>query len=195
MKFDTTAVLNQLGIESINSGAYCSEHDWSKINETNSFSAFDPCTEEELARISSATGEDNDRRIRAAIEKEKSWRMVPAPQRGKLVARTGELMSEKVSHQFMEARSCHFNAAKLYSEDPHAFKVVTGYALLDDGVWRQHSWGLSNERIVETTFVQEKYYGILLDPVEAIKFVFCNMGKDDAVRLYIEHTELYKELT
>jgi hypothetical protein len=40
--------------------------------------------------------------------------------------------------------------------------IATGYALSDDGLWRQHSWGILREGVLETTKVRVKYFGILL---------------------------------
>ena len=53
-------------------------------------------TGEITARITSATDEDYERIINNAITAQEKWRMVPAPQRGKLVARIGELMRENL---------------------------------------------------------------------------------------------------
>ncbi len=96
MKFDTEQVLRNLRIDEINAGAFCSDTGWSSIDETNNFAAINPCTGEETARITSATDEDYKRIINNAIKTQEKWRMVPAPQRGKLVARIGELMRENL---------------------------------------------------------------------------------------------------
>ena len=92
MKFDVRQVLKRLKIASINSGAFCSEAGWSSTHKDNCFAAINPCSEEETARVTSATVEDYDQIIDSATKAQKKWRMVPAPERGKLVARIGELM-------------------------------------------------------------------------------------------------------
>jgi hypothetical protein len=74
---------------------------------------------------------------------------------------------------------CHENAARLYQRNPARFRVVTGYALSADGLWRQHSWGYdtasrSRRRIMETTERRLRYYGVLLSAAEAGAFVWCN---------------------
>jgi hypothetical protein len=41
--------------------------------------------------------------------------------------------------------------------------IGTGYALSEDGLWRQHSWGLREDGgVVETTSGREMYVGLRL---------------------------------
>ena len=96
MKFDTAQTLKTLGILALNSGAYCSAAGWIATSGRSSFSATDPCNGQDTARIAGATAEDYDVIIDAAVEAQKTWRMVPAPQRGKLVARIGRLMADHI---------------------------------------------------------------------------------------------------
>ena len=96
MKFSIDQILGNLGINANNAGAYCSASGWSSINDENSFAAINPCTGERTALITGATGEDYRRIVDNAIEAQKAWRMTPAPQRGKLVARIGELMKKNL---------------------------------------------------------------------------------------------------
>ena len=96
MKFDTAQTLKTLGILALNSGAYCSATGWIATSGRSSFSATDPCNGQDTARIAGATAEDYDVIIDAAVETQKTWRMVPAPQRGKLVARIGRLMADHI---------------------------------------------------------------------------------------------------
>ena len=37
-----------------------------------------------------------------------------------------------------------------------------GYALADDGLWREHSFGVLREGVLETNGRKEKYFGLLL---------------------------------
>ena len=94
MKFNTEQVFAEMGIEDINSGAYCSDGGWSSIEDKSTFTAVDPANSIESAKIASANTEDYDRIIHCAEQAQKRWRMVPAPARGKLVARIGELMTQ-----------------------------------------------------------------------------------------------------
>lgn len=72
-----------------------------------------------------------------------------------------------------EPCSCHANSAQLSLELPGA-RLCTGYALSDDGMWRQHSWVLVGDRVVETTEPREHYFGFVLDDGEAEVFRRCN---------------------
>src|SRR5579884_3581908 len=45
--------------------------------------------------------------------------------------------------------ACHSNVASL---SPAEYRIVTGWALSDDGLWRQHTWALdAADCVVETT--------------------------------------------
>ena len=71
----------------------------------------------------------------------------------------------------MRASSCHENVAKLWKD--RKFGIVgigTGYALSEDGLWRQHSWGLLRDGILETTKLRLKYFGIVLQGESADTF-------------------------
>jgi hypothetical protein len=68
----------------------------------------------------------------------------------------------------MQANGCHFNAAKLFLTG-RAAKVVSGFALSDDGLWRSHTWVLnSHGRIIETTEPREVYFGTVLGSREIL---------------------------
>ncbi len=71
---------------------------------------------------------------------------------------------------------CHANAARLWT-DGTAAAIGTGYALSDDGLWRQHSWGVdAGGAPVETTAVRVSYVGITLTAVPALQFAVSNAG-------------------
>jgi hypothetical protein len=71
-------------------------------------------------------------------------------------------------------RECHSNSAALYAKDPETFKLCTGYAMSEDGVWRQHSWCLMGDRVVETTVSRVLYFGAILTGKVADEFVRAN---------------------
>jgi hypothetical protein len=56
---------------------------------------------------------------------------------------------------------CHANSAALFDLG-RADGIGTGYALSDDGLWRQHSWGVKGTRVLETTVRREMYFGTVL---------------------------------
>jgi hypothetical protein len=65
---------------------------------------------------------------------------------------------------------CHTNAARLWEEDPESTVLMTGWAMSEDGIWRQHSWGKRGKTILETTNPRLLYFGFELSPEEASKF-------------------------
>lgn len=71
---------------------------------------------------------------------------------------------------------CHGNVARLWTAKELPLRcVATGYALSDDGLWRQHSWAVQdNGAVVETTEVREMYAGVCLDAKAADRFAAAN---------------------
>ena len=69
---------------------------------------------------------------------------------------------------------CHANSSKLYAQD-RTLTLITGWAMSDDRIWRQHSWLVKpDSALIETTEVRERYFGVALTPQEALSFVFDN---------------------
>jgi hypothetical protein len=59
---------------------------------------------------------------------------------------------------------CH-NNSKYLSMKYNTYKLYHGYALSDDGLWRQHSWCLTKTgNVIETTDIREIYYGTWRSP-------------------------------
>jgi hypothetical protein len=62
-----------------------------------------------------------------------------------------------------EPNGCHQNAARLVLSGRVA-ALGTGYALSDDELWREHSWGVHKDgTIVETTEMRVAYFGVTAD--------------------------------
>jgi hypothetical protein len=96
-----------------------------------------------------------------------------------------------VRRRRMRASSCHRNASALCIESRGVIRIATGYALSDDGLWRQHSWCIDKSGgIIETTVRRVQYYGYTLVLEEAALFIACNLDRlqdrlpvlDDSVR-------------
>lgn len=68
---------------------------------------------------------------------------------------------------------CHENSLYL-ARHVEGYKLCTGYALSDDGMWRQHSWCIykapQTVRIVETTVPRVAYFGYVLGKTSAEEF-------------------------
>jgi len=66
--------------------------------------------------------------------------------------------------------NCHGNVAELWRSNPERYRIMTGWSLSDDGLWRQHSWIIDGDTLIETTIPREKYFGFVLTPLEAQQF-------------------------
>lgn len=75
----------------------------------------------------------------------------------------------------MQDSQCHRNARALYLDDASVTDIGTGWALSDDGLWRQHSWAMRGDEIVETTQDRVLYYGIILEGDELERFIKMNV--------------------
>lgn len=88
-------------------------------------------------------------------------------ERGVFLGKTNKMMKGEPSQ-------CHSNSANLYEVNKEEFnvKIMTGYALSDDKIWRQHSWILKDDKkIIETTEKRIAYFGYVLNEEESD--IFC----------------------
>lgn len=74
---------------------------------------------------------------------------------------------------------CHENSARLVKADEtDSLAVATGYALSDDGMWRQHSWVVTTNQkgtqVVETTGRRLLYFGVVLAGEKLESFIEMN---------------------
>ena len=132
-----------------------------------------------------------DRRLRAAIEEQPEIenlrtlllavggiQLVAPPRSDPTVPyliKAGFVMAGPVHCEIMEDSQCHQNAAIAWArKESGVVGIGTGYALSDDGLWRQHSWGVLREGILETTAPRIKYFGILLQGCDADSFAESN---------------------
>lgn len=59
-----------------------------------------------------------------------------------------------------ERSNCHENGMKQWLRHPTKYRIAGGYALSEDGLWRQHSWLVDKmDRTYETTVPRVMYYG------------------------------------
>lgn len=75
--------------------------------------------------------------------------------------------------------ACHANSAHLWAAEQERVALVTGYALSDDGLWRQHSWCVrpaDGGRVLETTERNLLYFGFGMTADEALAFHESNVG-------------------
>lgn len=67
---------------------------------------------------------------------------------------------------------CHRNVATLCKDDGSR-RIVTGYALSKDGLWRRHSWAVPEDeaRLLETTTFRLRYAGCILNKQQRQAFL------------------------
>lgn len=70
---------------------------------------------------------------------------------------------------------CHFNSARMWDVNRGKCQIATGYALSDDGCWRQHSWVVqplaTKYRLWETTESRIAYFGFVMTDEECERFL------------------------
>ena len=93
-----------------------------------------------------------------------------------LIKNKGQIFIGQKAFVEMSANGCHWNISKLF-EEGLIDHIVIGYALSDSDVWFQHTWGIKDNFIIETSEVNflhiKFYYGVTLD--DPISFVeLCN---------------------
>ena len=87
----------------------------------------------------------------------------------------GFVTSGPVTLKVMKSSSCHQNVASIWTKKKFGIVgIATGYALSDDGLWRQHSWGILRDGVLETTETRLKYFGVVLQGEKADFFAFSN---------------------
>jgi hypothetical protein len=97
----------------------------------------------------------------------------------RLLIERGFVMSGPVKRAPMLTSACHENVAHLWAVNARGIiGIGTGYALSADSLWRQHSWGIGREGLLETTVRYERYFGILLQGSEADCFADSNLRRD-----------------
>jgi len=70
--------------------------------------------------------------------------------------------------------ACHTNSANAWLAGKVEL-MVTGYALSDDDLWRQHTWAISAAGVlVESTCLRVAYVGVALAGQDALRFAFAN---------------------
>ena len=92
------------------------------------------------------------------------------PDQDKILSRGRLWSGDNVRFIRGHPNTCHGNVAVLWWKYLKQYRIVTGWALSDDGLWRQHSWLLCRRTLIETTTPREKYFGFVLTSLEAQQF-------------------------
>ena len=94
-----------------------------------------------------------------------------------LLVNFGFTMAGSLRRKIMTRSACHENIARLWRAKYRGLVGVgTGYALSGDGLWRQHSWGIRRDGILETTELRVTYFGIRLQGTDADSFAAFNVS-------------------
>ena len=89
---DTRALLDELGIEAENSGAFAGS--WLDAGG-EVLQSINPATEEPIAAVRQATAEDYEQIAKVSVEAFETWRTWPAPKRGEIVRLLGDELRAK----------------------------------------------------------------------------------------------------
>lgn len=68
---------------------------WVESQSGQTFTTYNPATEEQLALVTRSSTEDVDAAVQAAKQAYKSWRLIPAPRRGEILYRVAQLLVER----------------------------------------------------------------------------------------------------
>jgi aldehyde dehydrogenase (NAD+) len=92
--FDTSRILDEFRIRPVHPGVCTGPDGWPETADRSVFDAVNPADGTVTGRVAAATHADYDAIISVATNTQTRWRMVPAPRRGELVARIGELAEQ-----------------------------------------------------------------------------------------------------
>ncbi len=90
--FGIKEALQQLGVKDINDGTSTGSNNFSNGDIIESYSPVDGKL---IAKVKATTKEDYENVMRAATSAFKTWRVMPAPQRGEIVRQFGDKLREK----------------------------------------------------------------------------------------------------
>lgn len=94
--FNTEHVLKSFDLDQLHSGSYGVKRGWSGVEGREVIQAVCPADNEIVGQIAASTAEDYEEIIQASVAYQKEWRMVPAPRRGELIHRIGQLVQQNM---------------------------------------------------------------------------------------------------
>jgi hypothetical protein len=96
--------------------------------------------------------------------------------------------------QAMEAGQGRRNALMCWARSLGTEKMISGYALSVDGVWRQHSWARDERGIIETTEVRVAYFGAERSFEECARMLADEINPLDAPQDF-QQTDFWRNVT
>jgi aldehyde dehydrogenase (NAD+) len=133
---DVQEILDSLGIEASNPGAFCGE--WLDTQGPE-IQSLNPATGEVIASVRTASAQDYERVAATAVQAFQEWRTWPAPRRGEVVRQLGE---ELRRHKEALGRLVTLEMGKILSEGLGEVQEMIDMADLAVGMSRQ-LYGLS----------------------------------------------------
>ncbi|MES2354121.1 MAG: aldehyde dehydrogenase family protein [Pseudomonadota bacterium] len=85
-------LLDSLGLKVLNSGACFGPNAWATADSSTAFASINPTTDKPISMVGPATAVDYEQIVSLSHQAFLRWRKVPAPKRGELVRRLGELL-------------------------------------------------------------------------------------------------------
>ncbi|MBJ3816889.1 aldehyde dehydrogenase family protein [Shimwellia pseudoproteus] len=119
-----------LGLQEINPGAWCSDSGWGAPDNARAFDAINPATEQVEARVTGASAAEYQAVIACAQRAALRWREVPAPRRGEMILRIGQLVAENMDAL---AQIVALDTGKSLMESKGELKEVVDMATLAAG--------------------------------------------------------------
>ena len=120
---------------------------------------------------------DSQRACKAVLEKGGRYVLWPACEEDapEILQRGEYFNGENAIKVRSKPSQCHRNSADMWVRHPDDYTITTGYALSDDGIWRQHTWLIRNDgAVIETTVRRIGYYGFRLSTSESWFFLSNN---------------------
>jgi hypothetical protein len=112
-----------------------------------------------------------------------------------VIADTGAPFADaKVRIMRGRPNECHRNAALFWLKGNCA-AIAIGYYLGPDYVWRQHSWGVMGDgTILDTHSGGRRYFGVQMEPVDAMVFAESHVGLAEVARLMKASPERFRTI-
>ena len=164
--FNREELFKKLGLLDINP-SFCTGQKWNSLGDTESYKSFTPIDNSLIAEVEIATTADYEQVIKSAEGAFKSWRLMPAPQRGEVVRQIGnELRNYKEELGALVSLEC----GKIYQEGLGEVQEMIDICDFAVGLSRQlHGFTMHSERPGHRMY--EQYHPIgLVGIISAFNF-------------------------
>lgn len=128
--FNTEHVLKAFDLNQLHAGSYGVNQGWSSMKGREVIQAICPADNEIVGQIAASTAEDYEEIMQASVAYQKKWRMVPAPRRGELINRIGQLVQQNMD---VLAGIIVLDTGKSFMEAKGELKEVVDMATLAAG--------------------------------------------------------------